>query len=798
MFASVRIAVRSLARRPAVALVAIASLAVGIGVNSAVFSIVDALFLRPPAITNPENLVQIYGMFKATGRFGALDWADYETIASQTPAFSDVTTTMGRGGLWRHGDESTLLLVDAVGDNYFRMLGVKPLLGAIPDPKTIASESEPPIILTYWFWRERTGGRAEVIGERMEFRDHLWRIAAVLPPAFRGLNPMGMRHVWIGATSWSRYFREDLERGNGQFEVVARLQPGVSLEQAQAQLDTLAKGIESSDSRVAKGLSFSASSVARDMRDRLKPGAFVLAVVALVLLIACANVAAVLLAHAEARRREIGLRLTLGAGRLALIRQFLTESAVLAVLGAGVGLLLSSWLLNLVPVLAPPNGFPMNFDFRIDARLLLFTAASVAATLVIFGFAPLAYALRVPLLEAISGSRSVGRTQRSISRYALVTVQISLSVVLVGSAVVLMRSLLDAGQIYPGYDTSRPLALVWGYRTEAPSGKSEDAIFSEAADRIAAAGGVEAVTYARHLALVGSGSGASVSATPEGWPAGTPAPRVYFNLVGPRFFEVVGARISGGRAFADSDHNGGAPVTVISAEAARRFWPGQNPLGKTLTLWKEQYQVVGVATDGRISGIHETPTPVLYIPFSRRQWGETILIARTKADPASILKVLAKTAAQTPGLRVYQSMTLRALLKDALYMDWIPTVLGGLLAAVGILLAAGGLYGAVSYATERRLSEFGVRMAVGARGSQIAKLVLLNAARLCAAGIPVGIGLFVVLYRYLSSVLLRGRPLDPFAIATGVAITLTVVLAGAVLPAMRAARLDPIDVLRAE
>ena len=680
MLSALRIAIRSLARRPAVVVVAGISLAVGIGVNSAVFSIVDAMYLRPPAVSDPESLVEIAAHFKDSGS-AVLDWSDCQEIAAQSSAFSAVAASMARGGLWRNGEELTPLSVDAVADNYFDMLGVKPVLGRLPEPAhDYAADSDPPILIAHWLWRERMGGRPDVIGQRMEFRDHLWRIAAVLPAQFHGVSSMGQTHVWIPVGGWARFFRGDLGRGNGQFEAVARLRPGVSLEQAQAQLDPLAKRIEAADSRVPKGRRLLAASTARELRKRLLPGVFVMAVVALVLLVACANVAAVLLAHAEARRREIGLRLSLGASRLALASQFLIESALLAVTGAAAGLLLASWLLGVVPLLAPPSSVPLDFDFRIDLRMLLFTAACVAVTLFVFGLAPLGYALRVSLVEIVSGARAAGRARRSFLRYALVSGQVALSVVLVGGAVVLARALADAHHIYPGYDTSRPLALVWANVDGAVS-KPEHQLFSEAASRILAVGGVEAVTYARHLPLIDSGSGAAISVTPEGAPADAPPPRIYFNLVGPKFFEVTGVRMISGRFFADSDHHAGAPVAIINTEAARRLWPGQNPLGKLLRARKEAYQVVGVAADGRIGSLHEAPAPVLYLPASRMPWGETILIARANTDPAGLVKDLARAASQTIGLRIYESTTLRTVLKQALYTDWIPTVLGGFLAS---------------------------------------------------------------------------------------------------------------------
>jgi predicted permease len=796
MLSTFRVAVRTLARRPAITLVAVLSLAMGIGVNTAVFSVVDALYLRPPGVEDPYTLVEIHGWFKDSGR-AILDWADCEEIARQTPAFAAATAYMRRGGLWRNGDEVTLLLVTVVGGNYFDLLGVRPVLGQVPAANhDYAADPQPPVVLAHWFWQERMGAARDVIGRTMELSGRLYRVAAVLPPHFRGLEPSGVRHVWIPVGSWTRYFQNDLNRGSGQFEGLARLRPGASLEQAQAQLDVLARSIEAGEARVAKGRRLVATSLAAEIRSRVLPGVIVLAVVGLVLLIACANVATVLLAHADARRREVGVRLALGAGKLALLRQFLAESAALAVAGAAAGLLFATWLMSLAPLFAPPVNIPYSFDLRIDARLLGFTAAASLLTLAVFGLAPLVYSLRTAPLESLSGARIAGRTRRPYARSAFVTAQVALSVVVVTGAVVLLRALGDAHAVYPGFDTSRPLALVWVNKQ--PGARTEAAAYAEAVERLAALGGVDAVTYARHLPLVGSGAGATVSVIPQDAPPGAPPPRVYFNLVGPRFFEVTGARILRGRAFQDADHRGLAAAAIVNAEAARRFWAGQNPVGKWLRVNDRTYEVAGVAEDGRIGSLYEKPAPALFLPAAGMNWGETILITGVKGDPAPRLKELARAAGQTGELRVYQSMTLRTLMQQALYSDWVPTVLGGALALVGLLLAAGGLYGAVSYTAQRRTPEFGVRLAIGARPAQIARLVLRHGAGLCLAGVPLGAALFVAAYRYYGAALLRDRPLDPLALALGCVVSVAVVLASVLSPAWRASRVDPAVVLRAE
>jgi len=790
---SVRIAIRTLARRPAITAVAVLSLAVGIGVNSAIFSVVDTLLFREPPVRDPHSLIDIAGQFRDSG-FTVLSWPDVEAIRTQTAAFSEVTAFQDRGALYRNGDERTDLLAKVVADNFFTMLDVRPQLGRFPDAgRDYSADSEPPVVISNGFWRNRLGGRSDIIGQPLVLTYRHFRVAAVLPPGFQGfsLDPYDYE-IWFPVGSWTKAMGEPLTRGAGQYEVIARLQPGVTIQQAQAQLDALAKHIEESDSRVPKGRRLAALSADEKIRGRAKTGALVLGTVALVLLTACANVAGVMLVFAESRRREIGIRLAVGASRVALTKQLLVESVVLAAAGLGCGLLLADWILSAAPALAPPSPYPLLVDLRLDGRMFGFAIASTLATVVVFGIAPLAHVLRTSVSEALLTARAVGPT-RSFTRAAFVCAQLAMSVFLVAGAACLARTLFDSRGIYAGFDPHKRMAII---SAAVQKRGAESEVFAKAAQRIESLPGVEAVTYARHLPLWGSGSGASLEATPIASPMG--ATQVYFDLVGPRYFETVGARLSRGRTFTDSDHRSAAAVAILNETAARRFWPAQDALGKTLRIGGAVYEVVGVAADGRVSDLHEDAKSAVFLPASRMEWGETMFLITARSDPGPLMKGISRAVTQTGEMDIEESGTLDALMTGELWKDWAPTVLGVALAAIGVLLAAGGLYGAIAFATERRFSEFGIRIAMGASRSHVRWIVVRRALLLCAVGSPLGALAFRVAWRYLAPLLARGRGFDFVPVGIGIAVAAAIAVTGALLPASRAARVDPVAALRAE
>lgn len=801
MLGSLRIAVRSLARRPAISLVAVISLAVGIGVNSAVFSVVDA-FLRPPAVNDPYGLVTIAAHFRDSGST-IISWPDYEDIRSGTSAFSEVAAYSQRGASFRSGDENVHLRLTVASDNYFAVIGLRPMLGNVPGPNhDYAADPEPPVIVSYGFWQKRLGGKADVVGQRLELTRRFFRVAAVLPAEFRGFETTGVTDLWMPIGSWTKAFRAkvELQRGNGQFEAIGRLRAGTTLRQAQAQLDLLAKRIESENSVVPRGRALVVHSLGEELHQRFLPGILVLATVGLVLLAACANVASVLLVHADARRREIGIRIAVGASRVALTRQFLLESSTLAAAGAGCGLLLARWLLAIIPALSPPSPFPITLDMRFDHRLLLFTTAASVMAVVLFGVAPILYSLRTQVAAAIGASdRGAIGTPRAWLRGALVTTQIAISIVLVGGAAVLLGQLAEARKIYTGLDSARPMVLAHAGIEQ--SGTDMIQPFQSAADRLAAIPGVAAVTYARHVPLWASGSGASVSVLPGGASADAVPMRVGFNLTGPRYFETVGAKILRGRSFSDAECRTGTRSAILNATGAARFFGNEDPIGKLVRLARENgqaYQVVGIVADDRNSSIHETPKPYVYFPFAAMRWGEATMLTVTNGSAGPVLKDVTRAIQSTGELRVEDATTLETHLSDALYQDWMPTVLGTALASIGLILAAGGLYGAVSYAANRRRREFGVRLAMGARAGQIGALVLRQAILLCAFGVSLGGAAFALAWRHFGPTLLGGKPLDLAALGMAGVVTIAVVLAGALLPVIRAARVDPVEVLRSE
>jgi len=527
--------------------------------------------------------------------------------------------------------------------------------------------------------------------------------------------------------------------------------------------------------------------------------------VGLVLLIACANVAGLLLAQNERRRREIAMRLALGAGRGRLIRQLLAESALLAPVGGLLGLGLAWWLIDLVPALMPPSPESLGPDVRLDGRVLAFTIVATLVTSLIFGLVPAFHASKGDLVPVLKGEASdVGKGMGSLTlRKLLVVGEVALSVTLLAGAALLLRSLVRTLAINPGFDSNKNVVMLnmappflYGY-----DDNQATALYESLMERLRALPGVRHASYARRPLLIDDEGGETQEVTVPGSPfrANEPGVRIRYNIVSPDYLPTMGTHLVRGRGFELQDGPASPKVVLINQTMARRFWPQGDPVGQWLRIGKGQFQVVGVVEDGKYLSIHEPSQPYLFFPFAQMFSGEASLFVETESDSRGVVDAIMREAhSVNEKVPIVGAMTLKQHMQYALYEDRMAAGLVGSLALLGIFLAAVGLYGVISYAVSRRVHEIGIRMALGARGTDVAKLVLRQSLGLVLGGVLVGLGMAMAVTRLMSSILWGVKPTDPIALAGGVVFAVVVSLVASYIPARRATKLDPMAALRYE
>ncbi len=797
-----RYGIRLLLKTPGFTAVAVASLALGIGLNSAVFSVVDGMFLRPPAVQQPQQLVWIYS--RAPERSGgSISYMEYLDLREQSDVFSGLVAQSRRGSLLRVNDEIEVVPTTVVSVNYFSVLGAGAMLGRTFSANLDDSEKEPVVILSYSLWQRRFGSDPQIVGKSIPLGARNCTVVGVMPRSFRGLERLVAPDIWLPATTWVAIVpgnRPELERReNRVFEVLGRLRPGIAVEQAQAQLDTIGRRLEQAYPATNKMRQLSAIPETRRAADRVRAGLLLMSVVGLVLLIACANVATLLLAQGESRRREIGVRLALGAGRRRLLRQLLTESLLLSLAGAALGLLLASWLMDLAPVLTPPG--PLRIDVRLDQRVGTFTFLASLLTAVLFGLAPALRALNADVTPVLKGEEaSIGRRSRRFSMWNVLAVgQIALSVVLLSVSGLLLRSFLYTQQIDPGFDTKKNMLVIMMASRSVSGPQQARALFEGLAERLQSLPGVTRATYARRLLLAGSGGGATKEVSIPGvqLPPGRDAIEIKYNQVADNYFATMGTRIVRGRGIERRDGPDTLKVVLINETMALQFWPNEDPIGRWLRTGRFEYQIVGIVEDGKINRIHEEPEPFLYFPFIQMPPGEATLLVETAGNPALLADAVKREMRSVdPQIVIFSLMTMQQHMANALYMDRMPAVVSSGLAVLGMLLAAVGLYGVMSYGVNRRTHEFGVRLAMGAQKRDLLGLVMRQGLKLALAGIPVGLFAALAATRVMSSSLYGVRPGDPLTLAASSALVLAIVLLATQGPARRATKVDPLVALR--
>ncbi len=828
LWQDLRYGVRMLTKRPGLTLIAVLSLALGIGANTSMFSIVNALFLRQLPVPEPEQLMFVFNGTR-NSPWAAASYPNYVDYRDRNEGFSELAA-YGRITVSLTSDDRPDLINGAiVTGNYFDVLGARAALGRTISPEDDKTPNAHHVaVISHRLWQSRFGGRTNVIGQEVALNGHRFTIIGVMPAGFEGAEilekcdiyaPMMMQAlVRPPSAGFSDGMNPDLLlQRRAWLRMIGRLKPGVSMEQAQAGVAVIASHLEQAYPNENRGIIatlFPVSKVdPRGYRPLVMVAALLMSVVGMVLLIACANVANLLLARASARRKEIAVRLAMGANRLRLIRQLLTESILLALAGGLTGLLIAFWTVDLLKANPPPVGiFSFNLDFSIDGRVLGFTLALSLLTGVIFGLAPALQSSRTDLLPSLKDeSHQAVQSRRSFSlRNLLVIAQVALSLVLLIGAGLFLRSLGEIQGAHPGFDAEKVLTASLKVNLLRYTRQQGREFYRQVIDRIESLPGVESASLARITPISGGGrmtdfiiEGQDEQEVNRRRNAGEDnLQRVSTNIVNAKYFQTMGISLLRGRDFTAQDDENAPAVVIINEYFASRYLAGQDPLGKRLRFggprnpWRE---IVAVASNSKYRTMSEDPTPFVYQPLAQNHETGMTLHVRTTGDPLNVAGAVRREVNSIEkNLPLTDLQPLAALIGSSLYPARMGAVLVGVFGLLALLLAAVGLYGVISYAVSQRTREIGVRMALGARARDVLRLVLREAMTLVVIGMAIGWGLAAALSRLISSFLFGIGAMDAVTFAAIPILLAMVALLASYLPARRATKVDPMVALRCD
>ncbi len=815
----VRYALRLLWKSPVFTLAAVLSIALGIGVNTTIFSLVNAVLLRPLPVARPGELVEVYTSSDNEDiPYATSSYPDYLDFARENSVFTGLAGhSLMFAPVTRDG-RSEVVIGEIVTATYFDVLGVGAVVGRTFAPGEDEPGAKPVAVLGYGLWQRAYGGDPSAVGRSIRLRGIDYAIVGVAPKSFAGMTPGFSPLVWVTTAMLDEVSpagmidvvpspgRTRLERrGLRWMFLTARLKPGVTVEQAQANLGVIAARLarEYPDSNRNRKTTVVARGDVRVnplVDGTLTAGAALLmGVVALVLVIACANVANLLLARATVRRREIAVRLAIGAGRGRLVRQLLTESFVLSTLGAFGGLLFASVSTNLLLALRPPLPFTLTLDLGLDQRVFLFALAAAVVSAVAFGLAPALRASSTNLVTSLKDDGAiVERAGRFALRHALVVGQVTVSMVLLVAAGLFVRSLAAARTIDLGFDPQRvALASMDLDMLRYPEAKSRQ-FYHDALERVRAMPGVEAAALTQREPVGLNINGSSIliegqQASPE-----HPAFSIDFTAVSPGYFETLGVPILQGRAITEADTADAPGVAVINEAMARRFWPGRNPIGLHVrTIEGGTYEIVGVSADYKVRTVGEAPRPYVHFAHAQRFNSYAVLMVRTRGSAAAMAATLRQALlAMEPNLVLLTSQPLEASLAASLFPARAAAVLVGVFGLLALVLAAVGLYGVVAYSVARRTREIGIRMAIGAEPVAVLRLVLGQGLAMAAIGVAAGGTIALWATKLLAGSLYGVATTDPVTYLGAAALLLAVSAAANGVPALRAARVGPMVALR--
>jgi len=797
-----RHAVRLLVRTPGVSLAAVLLLAVGIGAATAMFSVVDAVLLRPLPLAGADRLVTVWetdlrgdAMRVAVAPGNFLDWKARSTAFESLVGFEPYAVDFTDRG------EPESVPTTLVTEGFLEMLGIAPLVGRSFTPDDYQPGSAPVVLVTHGYWQRRFGGDPALIGRALTLDGRAVTVVGILPPIELGLLRSSRQLGFYAPNVIEDH--ERVTRAGGWWQVLGRLRPGVTLDTARAEMSGIAAalGAEYPRTNRDKGVTLV------PLRDHLVGGLrrallVLLGAVGLVLVIACVNVASLLLARGLDRRAELGLRAALGASRVRLAAQLATESLVLAFVAGAAGLALARWAVTTVAALTP-NDVPRLAAVAIDSRVVLFAAAVTVATALVCGVAPALHGSRRGVADAVRGGREAGAgPARRRARSLLVATEVAVALVLLAGAGVLVRSFARLIAVDPGFRKENVLALqvfAWD-RPDVMAG-----FFASSLERMRALPGVVSAAAVSAMPFIEANIDMESTLLVENRPAPRPGeePRVHVTLASDSYFETMRIPLRRGRTIDARDTARAAPVAVISGSLARRLWPDDEPLGDRVTVRLEgrarTVEIVGVVAEVRHDGLDRAPRDEIFLPHAQTPFGSMTFVIRTAGDPTATIDA-AKAAiwSANPTQTIYDLATMDALVADSLRDRRLLLGLVAAFATVALLLTVMGIYAVTAFATRRRTHEIGVRMTFGARRSDILALVVRQGLAPVAAGLAAGTLGALWLTRSLDGLLFETTPADPLTLATVVATLAVVAAAACFVPALGATRIDPARALRAE
>ncbi|MBZ5496079.1 MAG: ABC transporter permease [Acidobacteriia bacterium] len=799
---------RQLWQSPGLTLAAVLCIALGIGANSATFSIANAVLWRKPMVGEPDRLVRIFVTWSSGLKYGSFSYPDYVDVRDRNDVFTGLVANSIMPFHLTAGDRNERIWGAVVSGNYFSELGLEPILGRAFLPEEDGMPGGRPVaVISDGLWQRRFGADRAVIGRTVLLNARPYTIIGVAPRGFYGTNTGLGQEIWVPITMVGQMGDERralTSRGNRWIQsIIGRLKPGITIEQASASVNSLMVHLSEEYPNTNKGTSAQLlwdadASLHPEVRDGfVRFMRLMFGVVGVILLLSCTNVAGLLLARSASRRKEIGIRMALGANRLRLIRQLLSESVLLSLLAGGVGLLLGVWLIGLVRSFSPPSDLPIRLDIGLDGSVLAFTFVVTVVTGVLFGSTPALSTTKTDLVTVLKEGSPVQLAGASRLRRILVAGQVALSLALLIAASLVVRSLQNARNLDPGFNPEHQVVAALDLGLQQYDEAKGRQFIRSLRDRLRSLPGVEAVGFADNLPL--SLSSSQTGARPEGYtpPPSANDPLIDYATVDYGYFAAMGIPVLRGRGFSETDNVSAPPVIVINETFAQRFWPGQDPIGKHVRTGRKDQLVIGVVKNGKYFSLGEEPKAFLYLPLEQNHRASVFLHVRTAVDPDGFLQTVRKEVQSLDDkLPLADLKTMHAAMGFALLPARMAAGVVSAFAFLALFLAAVGLYGVMAYSVSQSIRDIGIRMALGAQAGDVLKLILGGGMTLTSIGLGIGLVVGFFLTGLMKGLLYGISPTDPLSYGSAIAVLAMVALLAVLLPARRATRVDPMVALR--